>query len=173
MPWLLGIVVLLAGLLGYAATKPKQFRVQRATRIKAPASKVFSYLDDFHRWSVWSPWEKLDPALQRTYSGPERGMGAVYAWEGNRKVGKGRMEIIDVAPPSKLTVKLNFLAPFEAQNTAEFSLSPDGDGTEVTWAMYGPSPLLMRAMGAFMDMDKSIGKDFESGLANLKAAAEA
>ena len=173
MPWILGIVVVLAGLLGLAVTRPSQFRVQRSARIKAPPSKIFSYLDDFHRWGEWSPWEKLDPALKREYSGAARGKGAAYAWEGNRKVGQGRMEIVDLSAPNKLTVKLDFLQPFEAHNTAEFTLAPDGDATEVTWAMYGPSPFVTKVMGVFIDMNKLVGKDFESGLANLKALAEA
>jgi len=114
----------------------------------------------------------MDPAMQRTYSGPESGKGSVYEWEGNNKVGKGRMEIIDAPPPSKVAIKLDFLKPFEAHNTAEFTLVPKGDATDVTWAMHGPSPFIAKVMSVFMSMDCMVGKDFEAGLTNLKAAAE-
>jgi carbon monoxide dehydrogenase subunit G len=167
----IAVLVLLAGLLGFAATRPDTFRVQRSASIKAPPQKISALIDDFHNWSAWSPWEKLDPALQRTYSGPARGKGAVYAWEGNRKVGQGRMEILETSP-SRTTIQLDFLKPFEAHNTAEFTLEPGGDSTNVIWAMHGKNAFIAKLMGVFLNMDRLIGKDFESGLANLKVAAE-
>jgi uncharacterized protein YndB with AHSA1/START domain len=163
------VVVLLAALLVFAATKPDTFRVQRATSIKAPPEKVFVLINDLHSWGAWSPWEKLDPAMKRTHSGAASGKGAVYAWEGSGEVGAGRMEIIEAAPPSKVKIKLDFLKPFEAHNIAEFTLEPKGDATEVIWAMYGPNTYLSKLIGVFVSM---IGKSFEAGLANLKAAAE-
>jgi uncharacterized protein YndB with AHSA1/START domain len=166
------VAVLIAGVLGFAATRPDAFRVERAVTIKAPPAKIYPYLDDFNRWAVWSPWEKLDPSMKRTFSGAPSGKGAAYAWEGNSKVGAGRMEIIESRPASKLLIKLDFLEPFEGHNTAEYTLEPAGDGTRVTWAMYGPAPYVSKLMGVFISMDKMIGKDFEAGLANLKAAAE-
>ncbi|MEO8060728.1 MAG: SRPBCC family protein [Burkholderiales bacterium] len=166
------IVVLIAGVLVFAATRPDAFRVERSVSIKAPPEKIYPYFDDFNRWSVWSPWEKLDPSMKRTFSGAASGKGAAYAWEGNSKVGTGHMEIIDSTPSSKLLIKLDFLKPFEGHNTAEYTLVPTGDGTQVTWAMYGPAPYISKLMGVFVSMDSMIGKDFEAGLANLKAVAE-
>ncbi len=166
------VVVLIAGVLAFAATRPDAFRVERSVTIKAPPEKIYPYIDDFNRWSVWSPWEKLDPAMKRTFSGAPAGKGAVYAWQGNGKVGEGRMEILESSPSSKLLIKLDFIKPFEGHNTAEYTLVPAGDSTRVTWAMYGPAPYISKLMGVFVSMDSMIGKDFEAGLANLKAAAE-
>ena len=166
------VVVVLAGLLLYATTRPDSFRVQRTASIKATPDKVFAFVNDFHQWGAWSPWEKLDPALERTHSGATSGKGAVYAWQGNSKVGQGRMEIIDATPPAKLVIKLDFIKPFEAHNTAEFLFEPLGSTTQLTWAMHGPSPFVSKLMGIFFSMDSLVGKDFETGLANLKAAAE-
>jgi uncharacterized protein YndB with AHSA1/START domain len=166
------IVVLIAVVLGLAATKPDTFRVQRATTVKAPAAKVYALIDDFHQWSQWSPWEKLDPELKRAFSGPTSGKGAVYEWTGNSKVGAGRMEITEPTPPNKVVIKLDFIKPFEGHNIAEFTLEPQGDSTQLTWAMHGPTPFVSKLMQVFVSMDGLIGKDFEAGLANLKAVAE-
>lgn len=168
----LAVVVLVAAVLLFAATRPDSFRVQRSTSIKAPPEKIFPLIADFHAWGAWSPWEKLDPTMKRTHSGAPSGKGAVYAWDGNNEVGAGRMEIAEVSAPSRLSIKLDFSRPMEGHNTAEFTLVPKGDGSEVTWAMFGPNPYLSKLIGLFLDMDKMIGKDFETGLANLKALAE-
>jgi len=166
------VVVLLAAILVFAATKPDTFRVQRVTSIKAPPEKIFPYLNDLRSFGTWSPYEKKDPAMQRTFSGPASGKGAVYEWEGDKNVGKGRMEIADTAPPSKVAIKLDFVRPFEAHNIVEFTLAPKGDSTDVTWAMQGPVPYVAKIMHVFVDMDSMVGKDFEAGLANLKTVAE-
>lgn len=166
------IVILVAAVLILASTKPENFRVERSINVKAPPAKVFALIDDFHNWPQWSPWEKMDPNLQRAYSGPALGTGAAYAWEGNSKVGAGRMEIIDTASASKVTVKLDFLKPMKGSNTAEFTLQPVGDSTKVTWAMYGPNHFLAKVFQVFFSMDKMIGKDFNAGLSNLKTLAE-
>jgi uncharacterized protein YndB with AHSA1/START domain len=166
------IGILLAAILGYAATKPGVFRVQRAKSIQAPPAKIFELINDFHRWVSWSPWEKLDPTMKKTFSGAASGKGAVYAWAGNSKAGEGRMEITDTTPGSKVTIKLDFLKPFEGHNTAEFTLEPKGEFTSVTWAMFGPVPFVMKVMSTFFSMDKMLGRDFEAGLTNMKAIAE-
>ncbi|MHC5350837.1 SRPBCC family protein [Metapseudomonas furukawaii] len=166
------IVVAILGVLGYAAISPDHFRIERTASIAAPPEKVFPLINDFQQWPAWSPWEKIDPALKRSYSGPQAGVGAVYAWQGNNEVGTGRMEITGSEPASKVEIKLDFQMPFEAHNTAEFTLSPENGGTRVTWAMYGPSPYTHRLMQVFFDMDDLVGSRFEQGLANLKAAAE-
>jgi hypothetical protein len=164
--------VLIAGVLGFAMTKPDSFHVQRTTKIKAPPDKIFPLINDFHSWSSWSPWEKVDPAMKRTHSGAASGKGAVYEWDGNSQVGKGRMEITDASAPSKVTIKLDFLKPIEGHNTAEFTLEPEGDSTNVTWAMRGPAPFLSKVMQVFISMDSMLGKEFDTGLANMKSAAE-
>ncbi len=166
------LVVVIAGLLAFAATKPAVFRVQRATTIKAPPEGVFALIEDFHRWGAWSPYEKLDPGMKRTYGGAPSGKGAVYEWEGSSKVGQGRMEITDVSPPTKVTIKLDFLKPFEGHNTAEFTLAPSGEATTVTWAMHGPNRFIAKVMSIFFSVERMVGCDFETGLANLKAVAE-
>ena len=133
------VVVAVAGLRVYAARKPDDFRVQRSIAIKAPPERILSRVADLRGWSAWSPYEKKDPAMKRTFSGAPSGKGAVYEWDGNNQVGRGRMEILE-ATPSKVLIKLDFMTPFEAHNTAEFSAVPRGDNTTVIWAMYGPSP---------------------------------
>ena len=169
---LLVFVVLIGLLLAYAATRPDTFRVERAVVIQAPPAKVFALIDDFHRWSGWSPWEKRDPAMKRTHSGAASGKGAVYAWQGNSDVGAGRMEILETSAPSRVLIRLDFLEPFAATNTAEYSIVPEGGASRVTWAMHGPAPFVSKLMQVFVSMDKMIGKDFEQGLASLKALAE-
>ena len=169
---LLVLALAIAGVLIYAATRPDSFRIERSATMKAPPEKIASFINDFHRWTVWSPWEKIDPALKRTYSGAESGKGAAYAWEGNSNVGAGRMEISETSP-SKTVIKLDFLKPLEAHNTAEFTLAPGAQGeTKVTWAMFGPSPYVSKLIGIFFNMDRMVGGQFEQGLANLKAASE-
>ena len=166
------IVLLIAGILILAATKPDTFRVQRAASIKAPPEKIFAVLNDFQKWSTWSPWEKKDPAMKRTFSAATSGKGAKYAWEGNKEVGKGSMEIAESVPPGRVAIKLDFVKPFEAHNIVEFKLEPKGDMTNVTWAMQGPTPYFAKIIHVFINMDSMVGQDFEAGLANLKAAAE-
>lgn len=168
----LAVVVLLAAVLALAASRPDTFVVQRSAVIKAPPHKVFALINDFHQWQQWSPWERMDPGMRRTYSGAPSGVGSLYAWEGNKKVGRGQMEITEATDPSKVGIKLDFLSPFEAHNTAQFVLTPQGDATTVTWSMAGPSPFIAKVIGLVANMDTLVGKDFEAGLANLKAVAE-
>ena len=168
----IAVVVVLSALLIYAATQPDTFRIQRATSIKAPPERIFAVLNDFLRWDTWSPWEKKDPAMKRTFSAVTSGKGAVYAWEGNRDVGQGRMEIAESVAPSKVAIKLDFVKPFEAHNIVEFTLEPKGDSTHVTWAMQGPMPYISKLITVFVNMDSMVGKDFEAGLANLKTVTE-
>ncbi len=165
------ILVLVVGILVLAATKPDDFRVQRTTSINAPPDKIVPLIKDFHAWSSWSPFEKLDPAMKRTYSGAGSGAGAVYQWEGNSEAGAGRMEIID-SSASKVAIKLDFNRPFESHNIAEFTLDPNGQTTNVTWAMRGPNLFIGKVMSVFVSMDNMVGSEFETGLRNLKAVAE-
>jgi uncharacterized protein YndB with AHSA1/START domain len=170
------LAIAIAVVLILAATKPNTFSVQRATTVKAPPEKIFSLINDFHQWGTWSPWEKKDPAMKRSFSGAASGKGAVYGWDGNKNVGSGRMEILDASLPSKIVIKLDFFKPFEGHNTAEFTMLPQGDATNVTtnvsWIMHGPASFMSKVMQVFMNMDKMIGKDFEAGLANLKGLTE-
>lgn len=170
--WLFGGAFCIAVLLLWAATRPDTFRVARTIRIQAPADKVFNLLNDFQKFGSWSPWEKLDPNMKRSFTGPQTGQGAVYAWEGNDEVGSGRMEILKTIPNERVTIQLDFFKPFEARNTTDYIVQSEGDQTTVTWAMAGPHPFYMRVMGVVMSMDDMVGKDFESGLANLKAVSE-
>jgi Polyketide cyclase / dehydrase and lipid transport len=165
------VVIAIAGILLYAATKPDSFRVQRTVLINAPSDKVFPLINDIKAWTAWSPYEKKDPAMKRSYGAVTAGKGATYAWEGNKEVGQGSMEIVE-SNPQKIVIKLDFLKPFEAHNIGEFMLEPKGDSTSVTWAIYGPSPYMSKVVGTFMNIDDMIGRDFEKGLADLKAAAE-
>ena len=165
------LVVAVAGLLIYAATKPDDFRVQRSIAMKAPPDKVMALVGDLRGWTAWSPYEKKDPAMKRAYAGPAAGKGAAYEWDGNKEVGRGRMEILE-STPSRVVIKLDFITPFEAHNIAEFTARPQGDNTNVTWAMYGPSPFIAKVMQTVINMDRMVGKDFEAGLQNLKAVAE-
>jgi hypothetical protein len=166
------LLAMLASLLGYAATRPDVFRVQRSAVIKAPAWKVFALIDDLRSFNSWNPYERKDPGLKGTYSGAARGVGAAYAWDG-RKVGAGRMEITASQAPSSVTMQLDFVKPFKARNTAEFTLRAEAQTlTIVTWAMHGPAPYLSKLMGVVFDAEGMIGKDFEAGLANLKALTE-
>jgi uncharacterized protein YndB with AHSA1/START domain len=165
-------VVISLPILIYGAFKPGAFRVERTITIHAPAEKIFPFVNDYHNWAGWSPYENLDPNMKRTFAGAPSGIGAVYEWEGNRNAGKGRMEITDSVPNSKVSIKLDFAAPMEGHDFVEFTLRPKGNATDVTWAMSGPLTYPGRVMTIFVSMDKLIGKDFDAGLANLKKAAE-
>src|SRR5262245_45846990 len=165
------VAILIAGVLILAATRPDTFRVERSASIKAPPEKVFALINDFDRWGAWSPWEKKDPAMKRTF-GAKSGKGASDAWEGNKDVGQGRMEIADSVPPSRIAIKLDFVKPFEAHNDVVFTLEPKGDATQVRWAMQGNTPYFAKIVHLFINVDRMVGQDFEAGLANLKAIAE-
>jgi hypothetical protein len=148
------------------------YSVQRSLTIAADAERVYDLIVDFHRWTAWSPWEGLDPAMQRTYEGPASGPGAIYRWRGNRKAGQGRMQITDATPGSAVSIDLTFEKPFKSRSTTVFRLDSVPGGTTATWTMTGPKTLATRIMGLFTSMDKLIGPDFERGLAQLKTAAE-
>ena len=169
---LIVLVLVIAALLIYAATKPDSFRIERSTTIKAPPEKIFALIDDFKQWETWSPWEKIDPALKRTYSGTTSGVGSIYEWSGNKDIGQGRMEIVESTPSSKVSLKLDFVTPFEAHNRVDFMLAQQGDMTTVTQAMYGPSPYMSKLMTMFFSMDKMVGEKYEEGLATLKMISE-
>jgi hypothetical protein len=166
------VVVGIAGLLAYASTRPDISRIARSTQIQAPADRVFPLINDLPTWQSWSPYEKKDPDMQRSFTGPAAGMGAKYAWAGDRTVGEGRMEIVESIAASKVAIRLEFLKPFQHTAMAEFTLQPGGNGTTVTWAMTGPANLMSKVMGMFFNFDKMVGGDFEAGLADLKALAE-
>jgi uncharacterized protein YndB with AHSA1/START domain len=164
--------VLVVGVLFLAATKPDSFQVKRSTVVKAPPENVFALINDFKAWSAWSPWEKKDPAMKRSFGTVTSGKGATYGWDGDKNVGQGSMEITESTPSSRIVLKLDFLKPMEAHNSVEFALKPEGDATSVSWTMTGPTPFLGKIIHVFIDMDKMVGGDFESGLAAMKTAAE-
>jgi uncharacterized protein YndB with AHSA1/START domain len=168
----IAIVILAGGLLLFTASRPDTFRVERSASIKAPPEKIYPQINDLKAWAAWSPYEKKDPAMKRTFGPVTAGKGAVYEWDGNKNVGKGRMEITGATQSSKIVIKLDFFEPFEGHNTAEFTMDGKEGATTVTWAMYGPANFVSKLMGVFFDMDKMIGADFAAGLANLKMIAE-
>jgi uncharacterized protein YndB with AHSA1/START domain len=169
---LVAIAVAIAGVLLLAATRPDTFSVQRSVAIQAPPEAVYPLIADFKHWEAWSPWEKKDPAMKRTFGATTEGKGATYGWEGNGEVGQGSMEIAEAVPPSKVALALDFVKPFEAHNRVDFALAPSGPTTHVTWTMQGAVPYPAKIVHLFVNMDKMVGKDFETGLANLKLAAE-
>lgn len=164
--------VVILGILGFAALRPNSFRVARTISVKAPPEKIFPLLNDLRAQTTWSPWEKKDAGMKRVFSGTASGKGSIYEWDGNKDVGHGRMEITEVLPLAKVVMKLDFISPMEAHNMAEFNLEPQAGGTDVTWSIYGPMPYVSKVMTLFCSMDKMIGKEFEAGLADLKALAE-
>ena len=155
-----------------AAAKPDSFRIERSINIKALPEKIFPLIIDFHHMNTWSAWEKIDPAMKRSFSGAESGKGAMYAWDGNKEIGQGSMEILEATASSKVLIKIDFYKPFEAHNMVEFTLLPHAEATTVSHAMYGSSPYLSKLMSLVFSMDKMVGSKFEEGLASLKAAAE-
>jgi Polyketide cyclase / dehydrase and lipid transport len=169
---LIVLVVLIAGIVLYASTKPDAFHVERTANIKATPDKLFPRINDFHQWQPWSPYEKLDPAMKRSFSGPAAGEGAIYEWEGNSKAGAGRITITQATPPHQVKIKLEMFKPFAATNEVTFTLKPNGDSTDVTWAMDGQAVLFSKVMGLFFDMDDMVGGQFDEGLRNLTALVE-
>jgi uncharacterized protein YndB with AHSA1/START domain len=166
---LAAIVVILVGVI---ALQPSEFHIARTTTIAAPAPVVFAQVNDFHKWEAWNPWAKLDPAMKQAYEGAPTGAGAVYTWAGNSEVGEGRMTIVDSRPSDLIRVKLEFLKPMAGTSTAEFTFKPEGDRTAVTWSMVGQNNFIGKAMCLVVNMDRMIGGQFETGLAQMKAAAE-
>jgi hypothetical protein len=165
-------LAVLAALLGYVATRPNTFRIERSARIDVAPEVIFRNINDFRKWGEWSPWDKIDPQLERHYSGAAKGVGAVYAWNGNKKVGSGRMEIVGSTPFTAVQIKIDFTAPFVASNIIDFTLTRTGDSTDVSWAMSGPHPFMSKLMGLVLNMDKMVGNDFAKGLAALKQVSE-
>ena len=166
------VAVLILAVLAFAATRPNTFHVERSISINAPPEKIFALINDFHSWSSWAPQDKEDPTMNRTYSGAASGEGAVSEWDSTGSAGKGRMSITESVPPRMISVKVDFEKPFAAHNVNEFTLEPAGASTNVTWTMRGVNLYVMKVMSIFVNMDKAVGKHFESGLNNLKTAAE-
>src|SRR3989449_10620061 len=167
------LAVLLIAFVVVVALQPATFRVQRSTSISAPAPAVFSQVNDFHNWQAWSPWAKLDPAAKNSFEGAPAGQGAMFAWAGNSKVGEGRMTITESRPSELVRIKLEFVKPFAATNTAEFTFKPEVDRTAVTWSMFGHNNFVGKAVCLVMNMDKTVGGEFDKGLASMKSVAEA
>ncbi len=170
---LIGLVVIVIVLVRVVAGRPSEFRVGRTALISAPAPAVFAQVNDFHKWEAWNPWAKLDPAMKQAYEGAPAGPGAIYTWSGNHQVGEGRMTLTESRPSELIRVQLDFLKPFKATNTAEFTFRPEGDQTAVTWSMVGRKNFMAKALHLFMNMDRMIGGQFEKGLAQMKSVAEA
>jgi len=169
---LIAIAAIIVVFVIVVATRPADFRITRTAAISAPPMVVFAQVNDLHKWEAWSPWAKLDPEARKTFEGPTAGTGAVFAWSGNDKIGEGRMTITESVPTSLIGIKLEFLRPFKATNTAEFTFKPEGSQTVVTWSMAGKNNFMTKAFCLFVNMDKMVGSDFEKGLAQMKSVAE-
>jgi polyketide cyclase/dehydrase/lipid transport protein len=167
---LAGVVVVVVVVV---ASRPAGFHVARTARIAAKPPAVFAQVNDFHKWDAWNPWAKLDPAMKQSYEGTPAGVGAVYSWAGNSQVGEGRMTLTESRPSDLIRIKMEFLKPFAGTSTAEFTFRPEGDHTVVTWSMEGRNNFMAKAIHLVMNMDKMIGGQFEKGLAQMKAVAEA
>jgi len=172
IPILIAIVVVVVLFVVIVATRPSEFRITRKATMSAPASAIFAQVNDFHNWDVWSPWAKLDPNMKHTFEGPASGVGASHSWSGNNKVGEGNATITESQPHDRIVIRLEFLRPFTATNTAEFLFQPTGNQTAVTWNMYGTNNFMGKAFGMIMNMDKMVGRDFEKGLASMKTLVE-
>lgn len=170
--FLLLLVAVIVILVVVIATRPATFHIERSASIAAAPAAVFAQVNDFHNWAAWSPWEKLDPQMKKTFEGPAAGAGASYGWVGNEEVGEGKMTIQNSAAPSSVAIKLDFIKPFPASNDVTFTFAPEGAGTKVTWGMDGTNNFMMKAFSLFGGMDKMIGSDFERGLAALKSTTE-
>jgi len=168
----LGVLLLIAGVLVLAGLRPDTFQVRRSASIKAAPEQIFPLINDLHRFNTWNPFEKKDPNVKRSYSGPESGKGAAYAFDGNKDVGKGTLEILDSAPGSRVTMSLHMVEPFEVRNRVDFTLEPKAGATEVTWTMQGAVPYFAKIIHLFVNMDRMVGTQFEAGLASLKTIAE-
>ncbi len=166
------VVLMIAAFLAYVATRPSDFRIVRSARMTAPPARVFEEVNALKNWEKWSPWARLDPAMVQAYAGPPEGVGSFYSWLGNSKVGEGKMTITDSRPPAFVRIKLEFLKPFKATNTADFEFKGQGHATLVTWSMTGTNNFVAKIFCTFMNMDKMVGKDFEKGLASLRAVVE-
>jgi hypothetical protein len=170
---LITVAIIVVLFLVIVAMQPNEFCVTRSTGIVVPPERIFPHINDLRKWEAWSPWAKMDPACKYTFEGPPAGIGAISAWAGNKKAGEGRMTIIESRPSSLIRIKLEFLKPFKATNTAEFTFKPEGNQTLVMWSMSGKNNFFFKAFGLFVNCDKMISGDFEKGLAALKAVAEA
>lgn len=167
------VAIVIAAILIFAAVKPRTFRIQRSIEVRARPEKVFALINDLHQWPRWAPQDREDPTMRRTFSGSPSGQGAVSEWSSTGSAGKGRMSIAESVPASRVLIDLDFMKPFKAHNVNQFTLEQAANGgTMVIWSMHGPNLYVMRLMGIFMNMDKTIGRHFETGLSNLKNAAE-
>jgi hypothetical protein len=147
--------------------------VERSTTVDALPQQIYDKISNFRNWAEWSPWEELDPDMSKTFEGQDGAVGSSYSWQGNRKAGQGKMTMAKLDAPNGATIDLQFLKPFKSESAIAFTLAPEGDATKVTWTMTGDHTLMSKIMGVFVSMDKLVGKDFEKGLTQLKAAAEA
>ncbi|MCZ8182366.1 MAG: SRPBCC family protein [Beijerinckiaceae bacterium] len=176
MAWWMFLLLALAGavlaLVLIASRKPDTFRIERRIVLDAGPEAIFPYLDSLESWQLWSPWARKDPAMRTTYGPSRAGTGASMGWDGNGKVGKGNMSIVESRPHEAVVYRLEFEKPFRATNRARFTLKPVDGGTELVWTMEGPAPLVSKIMDLLMNMDRMVGRDFEAGLANLRALVE-
>jgi uncharacterized protein YndB with AHSA1/START domain len=166
------LAVLVAAVLAFAATRPDTIRITRSMVINASPETIFALISDFHNWIRWAPQDREDPTMMRTYSGPTSGVGSISDWDSTGSTGRGRMSIVEASPPTKVSIKVDFVKPFEAHNLNQFTLEPDGTSTKVTWTMQGTNVYMTKVMSVFVNVDRLMGKHFETGLGDLRAIAE-
>jgi len=169
----IAVLVLIVALLVFIGTRPADFRIERSAQIGASGDAIFAIINDLHQWGRWSPYDKRDPEMKKTFEGPPTGPGASYSWNGNKNVGEGRLTIVESKPGQLVSMKLEFTRPFKCTNRVNFTLTPAANGTLVSWIMDGRNNFMAKAFSLIINMDKMVGTDFESGLANLKAVVEA
>jgi hypothetical protein len=169
---LIGLVALIVVFLALVAMQPAAFRVARSATIAAPPGAVFAQVNDYRKWIAWSPFEKIDPAMQRSFDGPASGVGAGYRWSGNSQAGEGHATIIESRLGELVRIKLDFVRPFAGTNEAAFTFAPEGSQTVVTWSMTGKNNFIGKAFSLVMNCDRMLGREFEKGLADLKSIAE-
>jgi hypothetical protein len=169
----IGVLVLIIAAIAFIATRPTDCRIQRSAQVSAPPDVVFAIINDLHQWDKWSPYDKRDPNMKKTFAGSNDGPGAIYTWNGNNEVGEGRLTIMESKPGELVSMKLEFSRPFKATNQVNFKLAPSDGGTRVSWIMDGKNNFMTKAMSLIMNMDKMVGNDFEQGLDNLDTVARA
>ena len=172
LPILLALVVIAILLIVMITGQPDEFKVTRSAKISARPETIFPHVNDLSQWEIWSPWAKMDPACKNTFAGPTAGAGASFGWAGNKKVGEGRMTILESQASDVIRIRLEFFKPFKATNTVEFLFKAEGGQTLVTWSMAGKNNFMGKIFGLFMNCDRMVGRDFEKGLASMKSVAE-
>ena len=169
---LIALVAIIALFLIVVALQPSEFSVERTATMAAPPETVFEQVNDFHKWEAWSPWAKLDPDAKIAFEGPPSGAGTIMTWDGNDKVGQGKMTLTESQPNDLVKIKVDFVKPMEGSNESTFTFKPDGDKTAVGWTVAGHQSFIAKAFCLVMNGKKMMSDIMDQGLANMKSVAE-